>query len=167
MTKKRRPVTEHSAIALAVTHLSDLDIENATGKSTSLYRQCSDPDISTHNISFIDAAKLAGKLIETGHAEHFTEALRNLIRSFSGEASHGFDDVDVIVSTMTGCQVMSEAIRASRCANGPAGRDRTPSEIDDIIGHAADLIAELQKTIRSLESERGATVTSLNSKEAC
>ena len=78
MTKKRRPVTEHSAIALTVAQLSDLDIADATGKSVSYYRQCSDPDISTHNISFIDAAKLAGKLSETGHAEHFSEAFRNL-----------------------------------------------------------------------------------------
>ncbi|WP_417790675.1 hypothetical protein [Terasakiella pusilla] len=166
MTKKRRPVTEHSAIALAVAQLSDLDITEATGKSVSFYRQCSDPDISTHNISFVDGARLAGKLIETGHAEHFTEAFRNMSRRFSGDQGGIIDDVDVIVSTMTGCQVMAEAIRASRCPHGPAGHDRTNSEIDEIIGHAADLIAELRKTIDSLEAERDQTVIPINKKEA-
>lgn len=161
MTKKRRPVTEHSAIALTVAQISDLDIADATGKSVSYYRQCSDPDISTHNISFIDAAKLAGKLSETGHAEHFSEAFRNLVNRFSGKQSSPVDDIDAIVSTMTGCQMVAESIRASRCPHGPAGRERTSSEIDEIIGHAADLIAELRRTIKSLEAERDNTVISI------
>lgn len=159
MTKTRRPMTEHRAIALAIGHLSDMDIHDATGKSVSLFRQCSDPDISTHNISFVDAAKLAGKLVQIGEVEHFTEAFRHLTRKYSGNKAVEIDDVDAIVSTLSGCQMVAEAIRASRCPNGPGGRERTPAERDEIIGHAADLIAELRKTIRSLEAEQGAVVS--------
>lgn len=163
MTKQRRPVTEHKAIALAIGHLSDADIYDATGKSVSLFRQCSDPDLSSHNISFADAARLAGKLVEIGATEQFSEAFRNMVRKFSGHSSHEIDDVDAIVGTMSGCQAIAEAIRASRCPHGPNGHERTDSERDAIIGNAAELIAELQRMIDSLDAERGDTVIPIKS----
>lgn len=166
MTKQRKAATEHKAIHLAIGHLSDADIFDATGKSTSLYRQCSDPDLSSHNISFSDAAKLAGKLIETGNAEHFTEAFGAMVRAGSGKAAPAIDDVDTIVSTLNGCQSLAETIRASRCPKGPSGHIRTPAECDAIISAGAELIAEVQRVIHALEGEQSCNVEHIHSKEA-
>ena len=58
MTKIRDPLSIENVLSNMVSKLNDNEVKNITGKSTSHFRKCSDPDDKDHNLYLSDAIKL-------------------------------------------------------------------------------------------------------------
>lgn len=149
MTKPRTPFTEEAALHHALGILDEDEVREATGKSVSLFRQCANPDVDTHNLQFRDARRLGAFLVAHGQDEKFTAALEAGIaeeaKRYGGCREHVIGDaLDRVCSTAKEAAEAMDAYRAVR--NGDvsfAALNDARKEIAEMIEAGQLLMADL------------------------
>lgn len=163
MTKPRTPFTEEAALHHALGILDESEVREATGKSVSLFRQCANPDVDTHNLQFRDARKLGAYLVAHGQDEKFTAALEAGIaeeaKRFGGVPPHNIGDAVQRICLAT--KEVAEAVTAyGKVRNG----DISPAALRDARREIGEGIEALQLAQRDLDAMEAGNVAQMGAR---
>ena len=151
MTKIRDPLSIENVLSNMVSKLNDNEVKNITGKSTSHFRKCSDPDDKDHNLHYIDAIKLDILMQRRSLGTPF-------IDNFSLTLEDEFNKVNVyenVASTLIkmGGRVgnLMDITHDAMSLDSPMGKEISKTEKDQIykaINEVEEKIAKLKLSIK-------------------
>ena len=151
MTKIRDPLSIENVLSNMVSKLNDNEVKNITGKSTSHFRKCSDPDDKDHNLYLSDAIKLdilmQRNLLGTPLMDNFQLILDNEFKKVNS-----FENLENTLLKVGGrVGDLMDVVQEAMDPESPLGKDLSKKEKDLIIKSIIELeekIAKLKISIK-------------------
>ena len=151
MTKIRDPLSIENVLSNMVSKLNDHEVKNITGKSTSHFRKCSDPDDKDHNLYLSDAIKLdilmQRNLLGTPLMDNFQLILDNEFKKVNS-----FENLENTLLKVGGrVGDLMDVVQEAMNPDSPLGKDLSKKEKDLISKSIIDLeekIAKLKISIK-------------------
>ena len=147
MTKIRDPLSIENVLSNMLSKLNDDEVKNITGKSTSHFRKCSDPDDKDHNLYLSDAIKLdilmQRSLLGTPLMDNFQLFLDNEFKKVNS-----FENLENTLLKVGGrVGDLMDVVQEAMDPDSPLGKDLSKKEKDLI----SKSIIELEEKIAKLK----------------
>ena len=151
MTKIRDPLSIENILSNMVSKLNDNEVKNITGKSTSHFRKCSDPDDKDHNLYLSDAIKLdilmQRNLLGTPLMDNFQLILDNEFKKVNS-----FENLENTLLKVGGrVGDLMDVVQEAMDPESPLGKDLSKKEKDLIFKSIIELEEKIAKLKMSLK----------------
>ena len=151
MTKKREILSTEFTLSQIINKLDPGEVKNATGKSISHFRKCSDPGDTDHNLHLSDAIKLDILSIKSQNGSPFLDNI-SLIINKEFEDMETIEDVSRNLINIGGrIGNLMDITEKALHPEGPKGEEISKREKDKIfnaISEVEEKIAKLKLSIK-------------------